>query len=121
MGVLVGVAVTSNEHGVLLVKVREVNGHASTEQTDLFKYNLLKEYSTGLTISDIKIFIQWFIQAPPGLLESKGRMQAKLTELKHFRMAFYHVMHPEGRIPKSKSMQTIFTPSRINFSPFLRD
>jgi hypothetical protein len=94
-----------NESGTALVKVREVNGHDSTEATDVFKFNLLKEYSGGLTVTDMREFITWFTKAPPGILENKARMQAKLTELKHFRMAYYHVMHPDGRVPESKSMQ----------------
>ena len=100
---------SSNDNGALLVKVRDVNGHDSTEQTDVFKYNLVKEYSGGLTVSDMKDFITWFIKAPRGVLESKARIQAKFTELKHFRMAYYHVMHPDGRVPESKSMHQFYS------------
>lgn len=104
---LVSVAVANNLHGALLTRVRELNGHDSTEGTDVFKFNLLKEYGSGLTIGDMKSFIDWILKAPPGILQSKGRIQAKLTDLKHYRMAYYHVMHPDGMVPESKSMLPI--------------
>ena len=115
MGFMMAVAVAQNPpiHGELLVKVQSVNGYESTESTDLFKFSQLKDYSGGLTQSDLAAFIKWFIQAPLVGLKQKSNIQQKLLELKHHRMAWYHVMHPEGKSHPSKSVLQVFI--RIKF------
>ena len=108
---MVAVAVLHNTHGALLVRVKDLNGFDSVEANDVFKFNLLKDYAGGLTVQDMKAFIDWFIAANPGVLASKAKIKDKLLDLKHYRMTFYHVMHPEGTVPEAKRMLLLYTDS----------
>ena len=93
-----------NLHGGLLSHVREVNKFESTEDTDVFKYAVVKEHGGALTVTDMKQFIDWMLNATPAALENKGKFKAKFLELKALRLATYHVMHPDGNVPNSRSM-----------------
>ena len=66
-----------NLHGGLLSRVREVNRFESTEETDVFKYAVVKEHAGALTVSDMHQFIEWMLNATPLALESKGKFNAK--------------------------------------------
>ena len=66
-----------NLQGGLLARVREVNKYNSTEDTDLFKYAVVKEHAGALTVADMRQFIDWMINANPISLESKGKFKAK--------------------------------------------
>ena len=117
---LVAVSVQHNQHGGLLARVREVNKYNSTEDTDLFKYTVVKEHAGALTATDMQQFVDWMVNATPAALESKGKFKAKFLELKAMRLAWYHVMHPEGTVPQHRSMLP-FNPDRTNFSFCLRN
>ena len=88
----------------VLARVQLVNGVDSDEAMDVFRFNLLKDYGSGLTVGDMKDFLLWMTTTNPASLSRKDKIKAKLLELKHFRLATYHVLHPDGPVPPSRSM-----------------
>lgn len=99
-----------------VARVREINGEFATEQTEKFKPGQIKEYSTGLNVNDFGEFLTWFCGPSAAAVGQPKKVQAKLTELRHWRLAYLHVYCPDGRVHESKRMPTNFNPDRINFS-----
>ena len=101
---MVGVAVDNNLQGAMVARVQDINDSVPDPDIEIFKSNLVKDYAASLTVTDMKEFIHWLTTAPFQVVCSRERLTKKLNELRHFRLATYHVMHPEGRVPESQSM-----------------
>lgn len=104
LGYLTALAVHIGLDDRFQARVREMNGEFATEATERFKSHLIKEYSTGLSISDFCAFLDWFCGPSLAAVGTPKKIQAKLTELRHWRLARLHVFCPDGRVPEGKSM-----------------
>ena len=118
VGFMVGVAVSNNQQGALLARVSDINSLPGGNNAEIFKLHLVKEYGTGLNVADMRDFITWLTEQPLQVVSNRDRIQNKLKDLKHYRLAAYHVLKPdpESRIPEATSMLHV-TPIRCNFYP----
>ena len=103
-------AVVNNLQVQFEARVLEINGELATEESEVFRPALFKDYSTGLAQEDMVEFLKWF--TGPSVQQVKGRekIQRKLQELKHERFAKLHVYCPDGRV--LESLRMLYTPKR---------
>ena len=113
---LVSCAVANNVLVQFEARVLEINGELATEETEVFRPSLFKDYSTGLSQEDMLEFLKWFTGPSVQLVKGREKIQKKLQELKHERFAKLHVFCPDGRVPESLRMS--LTPIRRGLNPF---
>ena len=103
---MVGVAVSNNQQGALVARVFDINSLPGGNNAEIFKLHLVKEYGTGLNVADMRDFFTWLTEQLLQVVSNRDRIQNKLKELKHYRLAAYHVLNPdpESRIPEATSM-----------------
>ena len=101
---MVGVAMDNNLQGAMVARVQDVNASIPDPDNEFFKSNLVKDYAASLTVTEMKEFIHWLTTAPFKVVCSRERLAKKPNELRHYRLATYHVMHPDGSVPESQSM-----------------
>jgi hypothetical protein len=94
-------------------RVLEINGELATEDTEVFRPSLFKDYSTGLAQEDMLEFLKWFTGPSVQLVKGREKIQRKLQELKHERFAKLHVYCPDGKVLPSLRMSA----RRIGESP----
>ena len=91
----------------LLARIREINGELPTEDTEIFKAGILKDYSSGLSREDINTFLVWFLQTSVAAVKGREKISRRLTALRHERLAILNVFCPDGKVPEAQSMFTL--------------
>ena len=99
-----GVAVQYNLEGPLVTRVRDINATNTESCGEMLTCELFNDYVPTLTVSDMKDFIHWLTTAPFNVVSKQNILARKLHDLRHKRLATYHVMHPDGIVPERQSM-----------------
>lgn len=111
LGFLAYVACVNKLQQKVVNRVREINGEFCDLSTEVFKYTLLKDFGSGLSIEDMKQFLLWFTQQSTRAVQTRDLIVGKLRELRKWRLCWIHVMCHDGRVPVENSMSPYDGPS----------
>ena len=110
----------ANDMDVALVtRIKDLNGDFPVRGTELIDEKLLKEWSVGLNVDDIREFIDWLTSSSRVAVCGREKLRAKLQDLQHFRKAAWHVFCPDGIVPAEKRMCIVLLDSRNFFVSFI--
>ena len=118
---MIGTAVKMGVVKEVLGRIREINGEMPSPSAESFKHSLFKDYSTGISRTDMATFIQWFIQDSVSAVKGREKVQRELQRLKHSRLAWLHVHCTDSRVPEHLSMLHPNDDSALILPPLLRD
>ena len=99
----------------LVTRIKDLNGDFPVRGTELIDEKLLKEWSVGLNVDDIREFIDWLTSSSRVAVSGREKLRAKLQDLQHFRKAAWHVFCPDGIVPAEKRMCIVLLDSRKFF------
>ena len=99
----------------LVTRIKDLNGDFPVRGTELIDEKLLKEWSVGLNVDDIREFIDWLTSSSRVAVSGREKLRAKLQDLQHFRKAAWHVFCPDGLVPAEKRMCIVLLDSRKFF------
>jgi hypothetical protein len=98
------VAVELGRHKELVARVRAINGELADPSKEIFKAATMKDYGTGLTRSDMAQFLDWLLGPSEEAVKSFKRIKEKLEWLRRVRLATFHVMCENGKVPPGQRM-----------------
>lgn len=92
-------------HKEFLARIDKVNdGDLAVESNETFSAEVLKNCGTNLGPADVEKFLRWFTGECDEAVKKKDLIGKELRELKKWRLATIHVMCPDGKVPRERSM-----------------
>ena len=109
------IAVKKGREEQFLSKVAEINQGVEVGK-EYFSAKVLRDHCSGLTQCDVDTFLDWLNRENMAIIRASSAISRYLDSLKHARLAFYHVMHPDNKlIPAENSMLICTQNPRAHF------
>jgi hypothetical protein len=100
----VACAVDQGRDQELRARIQVLNGELPEEKDEILTASLFKDYASGVSPDDVGKFFDWLLQPSIKIVRGREKITNCLRELKHERLARFHVFCPNGRVPNELSM-----------------